>query len=142
MKTGRQVALAVLSCTGLLAAAAAILSMRYAAGSLETLGNAEGYASAETAMRQLMATNYPGARVEIVGSGREGPGLRYVVAHIWPAKTGERPAGDELEDGRYFLRMERGWVHLSADEFSGPAVAIGQVLLDHLQPGRLREGTP
>jgi hypothetical protein len=126
----------------MLAAAGAILSMRYAAGRLETLRRDAGHSSAETAMRELMAASYPGARVEIVGSGSEGPGLRYVVAEVRPAETSGNPARDRIEEGCYFLRVEQGWVHLSADEFSGPAMAVGKVLLDHLQPGRLREGTP
>jgi hypothetical protein len=33
------------------------------------------------------------------------------------------------------LRMEHGWVHLPADEISGPVVAVGKLLLNHL-PGK------
>jgi hypothetical protein len=36
------------------------------------------------------------------------------------------------------LRMEHGWVHLPADEISGPVVAVGKLLLNHL-PGNDRE---
>jgi hypothetical protein len=92
-------------------------------------------------MQDLMARSRPGARVELVGEGREGPGLRYVVARVWPAGASGGAEGSPHEKGSCFLRMEQGWVYLAADEFTGPSVALGRLLLDRLpESDRVREG--
>jgi len=132
VKTARQVALAVACCAVVLAIVIAILSMRYAAGRLESIRSSPGYASAETAMHDLMIRNDQAARIEIVGAGNDGPGLRYVVARVWPPRVPGGPEPNPREVGCYFLRMEHGWVHLPADEINGPVVAVGKLLLDHL----------
>jgi len=138
VRATRQIALAAVCCAAILAAMSAFLSMRYAAGKLGALRNEEVHPSAETAMLHLMNATYPGARVEIAGSGLDGPGLRYVVARVWLSKAGQGSTGDPIEQGSYFLRMENGWVHLAADEFSGPAVAVGKLLLERLGSGTRR----
>jgi hypothetical protein len=138
VRATRQVALAAVCCAAILAAAFAFLSMRYAAGRLRALPDDEVYPSAELAMRHLMDATYPSARVEIVGNGVDGPGLRYVVARVWQSKGGQRTTSDPIEQGCYFLLMENGWVHLAADEFSGPTVAVGKFLLERLGSGTRR----
>lgn len=86
-------------------------------------------------MHDLMVKNHQAARIEIVGAGNDGPGLRYVVARVWPPQVPGGPEPNPREEGKYFLRMEHGWVHLPADEISGPVVAVGKLLLNHL-PGK------
>ena len=87
MNPTRHVALAAACGAAMLAFLAATLSMRYAAGELEALRSRPGHATAETAMEDLMARSYRGSRVQIVGSGNDGRGLRYVVARVCPPKA-------------------------------------------------------
>jgi hypothetical protein len=140
VKIARQVILAVAGCVVILAVGLSVVSMRYAAQKLEPLREKPGYASAEEAMRQLLLRGYPGGRVEIVGAGNDAPGLRYVVARVWPARTG-LAAGSQRkgpkEAGCYFLRMDQGWVYLPEDDLTGPIIAVGKALLDRL-PGAAR----
>jgi hypothetical protein len=136
VNTRRQVALAAACCAVGLAFVGATLSMRYTVGRLETLRGSPGHATAEAAMEALMARTYRGARVQIVGSGTDGPGLRYVVARVWPPADPEGSTPGAWEDGRYFLKMEQGWVHLPGDEILGPIVAIGKWILDHTGQSR------
>jgi len=128
----RQIWIAMAGCALSLAAVLSVGSMWYAAGRLAALRDTPGHDSAEEAMREMLLRNNPGAAVEIVGSGDEGPGLRYVVGRVRRTTAAEGARGAPREIGSFFLRLERGWVYLPADEFSGPAVAVGKTLLDLL----------
>jgi len=128
----RQVWVAAVGCVVILAVVLSLASMWYATGRLDALRGEPGYESAERAMREMLLRDCPGGTVEIVGSGTDGPGLRYVVGRVRSAAATEGADGKPREIGTYFLRMERGWVHLPADEFSGPAAAVGKALLECL----------
>lgn len=119
-------------CAVILAVVLSLVSMRYAAGKLESLRSKPGYVSAEQAMREMLLRDHWGGTVEIVAGGNDGPGLRYVVARVWPVKAAGGADGKPREVGSYFLRMDQGWVYLPEDELSGPVVAVGKALLDHL----------
>jgi len=135
MKTTRHALAAAAGCATILAVASLFVAMRHTADRLESLRGKEGYASAEEAMRTLLLREHPGGRVELVASGNDAPGLRFVVARVWPAVSAGAasvPPGRPREVGWYFLRMDQGWVHLPDDELTGPVVAVGKVLLEWL----------
>ena len=137
MKRGHQVLLGAACCGVLIALAFALGSMRYAAGKLDSLRSTRGHATAESAMQDLMIRTEGPGRVDIVAAGNDGPGLRYVVARVWPTNAPATAAGHSREIGAYFLRMNHGWVHLPEDEVNGQVLAIGKALLDRV-PGTAR----
>jgi hypothetical protein len=133
MRSARQVILGLGACAVLLVVTSALVSMRYAAYKLDHLRGQQGCSSAEEAMRQMLLREMPRGRVRIVGVGKDGPGLRYVVAGAWPAATDPRSrtaSGGYRETGRFFLRMEQGWVYLPEGDVTGPVVAVGKALID------------
>ena len=65
MKAGRQVWLAAACCVVILAVVLSILSMRYAAGTLESLRSEPGYVSAEQAMREMLPRDHRSGTTEI-----------------------------------------------------------------------------
>jgi hypothetical protein len=139
MRSARQVILGIGACAVLWAVTFALVSMRYAAYKLDRLRGEPGYASAEEAMRQMLLRDVPGGRVRIVGVGKDGPGLRYVVAGAWPAETDPRARtanGGYREVGWFFLRMEQGWVYLPEGDVTGPVVAVGKALIDLMPRGQ------
>jgi len=88
--------------------------------------------SAEQAMREMLLRDHRSGNIEIVAGGNDGPGLRYVVARIWPDKTAGGADAKPNEVGSYFLLMDQGWVCLPEDELGGPVVSVGKALLEHL----------
>jgi hypothetical protein len=138
MRSKRQVIMVLGACAVLLAVTFALVSMRYAAHKLDRLRGEPGYSSAEEAMRQMLLRDVPGGRVRIVGVGKDGPGLRYVVAGAWPAETNPRAHGKPRlpEVGWFFLRMEQGWVYLPEGDVTGPVVAVGKALIDLMSRGQ------
>jgi hypothetical protein len=117
----------------------ALVSMCDAAQKLGTLRGEPGCSTAEEAMRQMLLRDMQGGRVRIVGVGKDGPGLRYVVAGAWPAETDPRARtanGGYREVGLFFLRMEQGWVYLPEGDVTGPVVAVGKALIDLMSRGQ------
>ena len=47
------------------------------------------HASAEHAMQELLLRDHRASRIEIVAAGNDAPGLRYVVARVWPGNATE-----------------------------------------------------
>jgi hypothetical protein len=142
MRIAKHVGIAAAGCALLLLGAGGLLSMRYAAGRLDAVRGRRGSPTAEAGMRTALLDRYPGAEVQIVGSGNDAPGLRFVVARFRLPASGEganaSPGQPWQEAGWYFLKMDQGWVYIDEDELGGPALAVGKWLLDRLQGGRGR----
>jgi hypothetical protein len=139
MRVSRQLFWGIAVCAVLVGGSLLLLSMRYAAGKLDRLRHQPAYASAEGGIRDILLRRFPGGRVEIVGAGNEAPGMRFVVARVWPAHTDPRASGKDggrEEVGWSFLRMEHGWVWMRGeDELSAPVIALGKMLIDWLPGG-------
>ena len=145
MRGTRQLLWGAAACATIIGLSVILLSMRYAAVRLDALRRQPAQASAEEAMRRLLLRDFPGGRVQIVGVGKEVPGVHFVVARVWPAVTDPRAGGDNggrREVGWHFARMDHGWVYLPEDEIAAPFFGIGKTLLEWLPRDRRAPAGP